>query len=102
VEASPELSVQGHSLPSWPRSKALLVRSGSAQGRSLSEAVAAIEALLNVKAKVEWRQSRPVDVPASVLAIEQARKVLGWSPATPFEAGLQHTLAWWRSQGPRD
>jgi UDP-glucose 4-epimerase len=84
------------------RSEERIFNIGSGQGHSLSAAIAAIETLLKVKAKVEWRQRRPVDVPASVLAIERARTVLGWSPATPFEAGLQHTIAWWRAQGPRD
>ena len=71
---------------------------GSGYGRSLIEVIGAIEALLNMKLKIEWKAGRSVDVPVSVLAVERAREVLGWMPSTPFEVGLQRTLDWWESR----
>jgi UDP-glucose 4-epimerase len=70
---------------------------GSGQGRSLLQVIGDIQTLLNVKLKIEWKHGRPVDVPISVLSIERARTVLGWTPGTSFEAGLQQTLNWWKS-----
>ena len=70
---------------------------GSGCGRSLLEVIGSIETLLNMELKIEWRRSRPVDVPVSILSIERAKTVLGWAPSTPFKVGLQRTLDWWKS-----
>ncbi len=71
---------------------------GTGRGRSLIEIIAAIETQLDRKLDIGWKPGRPIDVPASVLAIERARDVLGWTPRTPFEKGLEQTIAWWRSR----
>jgi UDP-glucose 4-epimerase len=71
---------------------------GSGQGRSLREVIAAIEAQLGRRLDVNWKPGRPIDVPVSVMAIERARDFLGWVPKTPFEQGLEKTIAWWRSR----
>jgi len=70
---------------------------GSGHGRSLLQIIAAVQSLLDAEVKIEWKRGRPVDVPASVLSIERARTVLGWTPTTSFESGLQQTLDWWQS-----
>ena len=71
---------------------------GTGQGRSLREIIASIEAQLGRELDISWKPGRPIDVPASVMAIERARDVLGWTPKTPFEKGLEQTIAWWRSR----
>ena len=71
---------------------------GTGQGRSLREIIAAIEAQLGRRPDINWKPGRPIDVPVSVLAIDRARDVLGWAPKTPFEQGLEQTIAWWRSR----
>jgi UDP-glucose 4-epimerase len=73
---------------------------GTGQGRSLREVIAAIEGQLGRRLDVDWKPGRPIDVPASIMAIERARDVLGWAPRTPFEQGLEQTIAWWRSRAP--
>jgi UDP-glucose 4-epimerase len=70
---------------------------GSGRGRSLLEVIATVEHLLNVKLKVDWQPSRPLDIARSVLAIDRARSVLNWVPGTPFEQGLRRTIEWWNS-----
>jgi UDP-glucose 4-epimerase len=70
---------------------------GSGHGRSLLQVIAAVQPLLNTEIKIEWKHGRPVDVPVSVLSIERARTILGWTPSTCFEEGLHLTLDWWRS-----
>jgi UDP-glucose 4-epimerase len=71
---------------------------GTGQGRSLREIIASIEAQMGRELDISWKPGRPIDVPASVMAIERARDVLGWTPKTPFEKGLEQTIEWWRSR----
>jgi len=80
------------------RSDMRIFNIGSSRGRSLREAIAAIETQLGRKIDIAWKPGRPIDVPISVLSIDRAKSVLGWSPKTPFEQGLQHTIAWWRQR----
>jgi UDP-glucose 4-epimerase len=71
---------------------------GSSRGRSLREIIAALETQLGRKLEILWKPGRPIDVPVSVLAIDRAKSVLGWSPKTPFEQALEQTIAWWRER----
>jgi UDP-glucose 4-epimerase len=71
---------------------------GSGHGRSLKDVISAIESLLNTRLKIDWRQSRAVDIPISVLSMERAKIELGWEASTPFKEGLQLTLDWWKSR----
>jgi UDP-glucose 4-epimerase len=71
---------------------------GTGQGRSLREIIASIEAQLGGALDISWTPGRPIDVPTSIMAIERARDVLGWTPKTPFEKGLEQTVAWWRTK----
>jgi nucleoside-diphosphate-sugar epimerase len=48
--------------------------------------------------EVNWKAGRPIDVPTSVLSIHRAGTLLGWAPKTPFEEGLEQTIAWWRER----
>lgn len=69
---------------------------GSSQGRSVREIIAAIEGHLGQKLRIKESASRAIDVPMSLLAIQQAEETLGWQPTTPFELGLAMTIDWWR------
>jgi len=70
----------------------------SSRGRSLREIIAAVEKKLARKLEIIWKPGRPIDVPISVLSIDRAKSVLGWNPKTPFEDGLEQTIAWWRER----
>jgi UDP-glucose 4-epimerase len=74
---------------------------GSGQGRTLIEVVDAIERELETKLAIDWRHGRASDVPVSVLAIDRAKDVLGWTPSTSFDDGLRRTVDWWRSMRER-
>jgi UDP-glucose 4-epimerase len=80
------------------QSDARIFNIGSGQGRSLLEIIAAVERLMNIKLNIAWKRGRSVDVPKSILAIDRARDILKWAPATPFDKGLEKTLHWWKSR----
>jgi UDP-glucose 4-epimerase len=71
---------------------------GSGRGHSVRDVIAAVEAELGAPVPVEWSPGRPIDVPVSVLSIERARNVLGWTPRTEFAEGLRQTVRWWRDR----
>jgi UDP-glucose 4-epimerase len=71
---------------------------GSGEGRDLRQVIAAIEENLGIKLAVRRTTGRLIDVPASVLAIDRAREVLGWRPRTPFDVGIKQTIAWWSAR----
>jgi UDP-glucose 4-epimerase len=75
-------------------SSELVFNIGSGQGRSLRDIIAAIERLMGVRLKLQWKPGRPLDVPVSVVATDWAAKSLGWVAKTPFEAGLETTIEW--------
>lgn len=66
---------------------------GSGVGISLNTIVAELELCLGRRLDVRRSQPRSFDVPVSVLAIDRARRVLGWSPRLSFSAGIALTLA---------
>jgi UDP-glucose 4-epimerase len=79
-------------------SKERIFNIGSGQGRDLRQVIADIEVSLGIKLAVRRTKGRLIDVPVSVLAIERARSILGWAPKTPFNVGIEQTVAWWRSR----
>ncbi len=66
---------------------------GSGIGISLNEIVFELEARLGRPLDVARTNVRAFDVPVSVLDIERAHRVLGWSPHLTFAEGLTRTLA---------
>ncbi len=71
---------------------AFIFNIGSGIGTSLNEIVAELEARLGHRLDVRRTPMRSFDVPASVLAIDRARLVLGWAPALSFSQGITRTL----------
>jgi len=83
------------------RSGARVFNIGSGRGRSVREIIAALEAQLGRKLEIKWKPGRPIDVPTSILSIDRAGKLLGWTPKTSFEQGLEQTIAWWQERATR-
>ena len=46
--------------------------------------------------RLEWDASRPDGQARRAIAIDRARRLLDWSPATSLEDGLAQTVAWYR------
>jgi UDP-glucose 4-epimerase len=66
---------------------------GTGIGTSLNEIVSRLETVLGRCIQVTRTSTRSFDVPISVLAIERARQVLGWSPRVSFSEGIARTVA---------
>jgi UDP-glucose 4-epimerase len=71
---------------------------GSGVGRSVREVIAAIELALGEELDITWKQGRAADVPASVVAIERARDLMGWQPKISLDSGLAQVIQWWQSR----
>jgi UDP-glucose 4-epimerase len=82
----------------FDRSDQRIFNIGSGRGRSIRDIIAAIEAHLGEQLAIDWKPGRAIDVPVSILSIERARDVLGWTPRTSFEDGLGRTVRWWRTR----
>src|SRR5262249_15344101 len=80
------------------QSAARIFNIGSGQGRTLLEIIDAVERVMKMKLAIAWKRERSVDVPKSVLAIDEAREILKWVPRTPFDSALEKTLDWWKSR----
>lgn len=70
---------------------------GSGHGTSLLELIATIATVTGLRPSIEFKPSRPFDVPISVLDISRARAELGWYPRVSMNDGLRRTLDWLRA-----
>lgn len=70
---------------------------GAGQGKSINEIIESIESIVGHEIVRQYKQSRPFDVPKSILSIAQAKQELNWHPATSFDDGLTRTANWIRS-----
>jgi len=67
---------------------------------SLLELVRAIQLILGTNVAPTFGPARQGDVKDSQADIFKARKLLGYEPAVPFEEGLRHTVAWFKTLTP--
>jgi UDP-glucose 4-epimerase len=65
---------------------------GSGQGYTLNQVISIMSKLTGIPIKVEYIDSRFVDIPASILDISRDINILGKTPRTTFEEGLKNTL----------
>jgi len=79
-------------LAAAPRSDEFVFNVGSGVGVSLNDIVAELETRLGRKLDVTRTSPRPIDIPVSVLSIERAKRILGWSPTLSFSEGIARTL----------
>ncbi len=67
---------------------------GESRTISLDEMIEALERALGVKAQIERLPPQPGDVRRTCADISRARAVLGYNPATSFDAGLSAFVRW--------
>ncbi|MDM0038517.1 NAD-dependent epimerase/dehydratase family protein [Variovorax sp. J22G21] len=61
---------------------------GSGQRYTLREIVKLVEAALGESLEINWKPTRPFDVPISVLDIGRAKRELNWAPEIDLQAGI--------------
>ncbi|MBI5665745.1 MAG: GDP-mannose 4,6-dehydratase [Nitrospirae bacterium] len=60
----------------------------------LNYVIGLLEKFLGQKAKIRRYKLHPADVTATWAHIDKAKKVLGWKPTMPLEAGIEKTVKW--------
>ena len=68
---------------------------GSDEPLKLSAMITLIEELVGQKAKIDYRPWHPADMMATWADISKARRLLDWSPKTPFREGLGRLVQWY-------
>jgi len=54
-----------------------------------------IEEGLGKRARIEWHERHPADVPATWADIEKSRRLLEWAPTVSIEDGIRNTVQWY-------
>jgi len=72
-----------------------IINLGESRTISLNELIAAIETVTGKRATVEELSERPGDVRETFADITKARRLLGYCPNVPLEAGLKEFWTWY-------
>jgi UDP-glucuronate 4-epimerase len=70
---------------------------GESETIELKDLIAAIERELGKRAKINRLPEQPGDVPLTCADITKAKKLLGYTPQTPFNQGLPRFVNWFLS-----
>ena len=62
----------------------------------LNDFIAAVEKALGRKAKREYLDLQPGDVPATVANVDDLMRDVGFKPDTPIETGIARFVSWYR------
>ena len=76
-----------------------MVNIGTGVGISVNHIVRELRSILGFAEEAIHEPPRPGEVQRIYLDAGRARRVLGWTPQTPFRAGLERTVAWSRAAG---
>jgi UDP-glucuronate 4-epimerase len=71
-----------------------VINLGNGRAVSLLETIQMLEAVLGVKAHLEWHPAQLGDVPQTYADIHKARELLGYEPRTELMAGLRKFVEW--------
>ena len=76
----------------------LPVNLGSGREVSIRDLTEMIAREVGYTGRITWDTSRPNGQPRRCLDTSRAAELFGWRAATPFEAGLRRTIAWYRAE----
>jgi UDP-glucose 4-epimerase len=71
-----------------------ILNMGSGVGWSLNQILEKIKIITKKNCLVEYKPARPFDVKEMILDISAAKKLLGWTPGTSLEEGMEKTWKW--------
>jgi UDP-glucose 4-epimerase len=81
-----------------PSVKDVLLNLATGRGTTFRELVQAVEAASGLKAKVQVKSMRLIDVPDLFFSIAETRRVLSWRPQVSLKAGVSETVQWIREE----
>jgi UDP-glucuronate 4-epimerase len=76
-----------------------VINLGNTRTVQLTEMIAGLERALGTTAKIERHPEQPGDVPQTWANIDKARALLGYKPATSYDAGVERFVEWFRHEG---
>jgi UDP-glucose 4-epimerase len=76
-----------------------MVNIGTGIGTSVNQIFRELKSILAFSGEPLYEAARPGEVQKIYLDAARAKRVLGWTPKTPFRAGLEKTVAWSRTAG---
>jgi UDP-glucuronate 4-epimerase len=71
-----------------------IINLGNNRTVGLLEMVRGLEDVLGVRARIQYQDNQPGDVPQTWASLEKARRLLGYAPDTDFRDGLRHFAGW--------
>jgi UDP-glucuronate 4-epimerase len=74
-----------------------VINLGESRTVELRELISLIEKELGTRAQIDWQPPQPGDVPQTFADISKARRLLGYDPQTPIEAGIERFITWFKS-----
>ncbi len=74
-----------------------IINLGSDRPVAVRFVIASLENILRKPARLEHLPSHPADVPATWANVTKARRILGWTPQTSLEDGLQSAVTWYEA-----
>jgi len=74
-----------------------IVNLGNDRPVALNRVISLVEQGLGAKAQINRRPAHPTDVPATWADISKAKRILGWSPTTRLEEGIERTIEWYKA-----
>lgn len=85
------------SAATYEKSNYEILNLGGAETHTLSELIETIESAVGKKAIIRHLSDQPGDVPRTFADITKAKKLLGYSPTTPFSSGVRRYVDWIQS-----
>jgi UDP-glucuronate 4-epimerase len=83
---------------SYDQSQFEIINIGESETVELRRLVEVIERAIGTRAILDTQPEQPGDVPITYANIDKARRLLGYSPQTSFEAGIEKFVAWFKGQ----
>lgn len=72
---------------------------GESQTTTLLRLVELLAAALGVQPAIQWQPPQPGDVERTFADVSKARRMLGYAPRVPVEAGIPRFVDWLRAEG---
>jgi len=80
----------------YDRSKYEVINLGESRTVELRELISLLEQSLSQHAEIDWQSLQPGDVTQTFADVTKARRMLGYSPETQIEKGIEKFVAWFR------